>query len=212
MFAAMRGRLWGAAVIVPMMAALSLGGTAATGQSPAVLLVGPPGYPGAQYSSIQAAVNGANAGDWILVAPGIYHEKGLPGTKDPAGVWIGPTKNGIHLRGMDRNQVIVDGTNLAGSADGSGTLPATAANLAAAFASAPGAQDFGPKDSSGSALGRNGIEVYKASGTWVENLSACNFLVGSGHTGNEIWWNAGDGSGQTPPMSVWGNYITATST
>ena len=42
---------------------------------PHVLLVGTfNGVPG-RYQSIQAAVNAAGPGDWILVAPGDYHER-----------------------------------------------------------------------------------------------------------------------------------------
>ena len=39
-----------------------------------VLLVGTFQGKAGQYKSIQAAVNAAHAGDWILVAPGDYHE------------------------------------------------------------------------------------------------------------------------------------------
>ena len=56
------------------------------------------------------------------------------------------------------------------------------------------AQDFGPRIRK--ANGRNGIEVFKAAGVSVENLTACNFLEGGGSSGNEIWFNFGDGSGK----------------
>jgi hypothetical protein len=49
------------------------------------------------YVTIQRAVNVAKPCDWILVAPGIYRET----------VRIG--KNHIHLRGLNRNTVIVEG-------------------------------------------------------------------------------------------------------
>ena len=39
-----------------------------------MLLVGTFQGKAGQYKSIQAAVNAAHAGDWILVAPGDYHE------------------------------------------------------------------------------------------------------------------------------------------
>jgi hypothetical protein len=65
-----------------------------------------------QYKSIQAAVNKARPGDWILVGPGDYKEHaGRPpaGESDrPSGVLI--TKRNLYLRGMNRNRVIVDGT------------------------------------------------------------------------------------------------------
>ncbi|HEV3232127.1 MAG TPA: hypothetical protein VG245_07720 [Candidatus Dormibacteraeota bacterium] len=202
-------RLGVLALAVGMAASLS---APAAASGPNVLLVGPAGTEDARYTSIQAAVDAANPGDWILVAPGIYHEKGGNSADSrAAGVLI--TKPDIHLRGMDRGTVILDGTNLAGSADGSGSLPATAANLAAACPGTASAQDPGPKDGSGTHVGRNGIEVYKASGDSVDNLTVCNYLQDNGaHTGNEVWWNAGDGSGTATPMTVRGAYLTATST
>jgi len=65
-----------------------------------------------QFKSIQAAVDAARPGDWILIAPGDYktrssrHPAGRPDL--PAGVLI--IKRNIRLRGMNRNTVIVDGT------------------------------------------------------------------------------------------------------
>ena len=41
---------------------------------------------------------------------------------------------------------------------------------------------FGPRVG-GKANGRNGVEVFKAAGVSVENLTACNFLSGSGGGG-----------------------------
>src|SRR5256886_10465208 len=65
------------------------------------------GIPG-QFRTIQAAVDAARPGDWILVAPGDYHENGSSDPELPAGGLI--RTPGIHLRGLDRNSVIVDGT------------------------------------------------------------------------------------------------------
>ena len=71
------------------------------------------GIPG-QYRTIQAAVNAAKPGDWVLVAPGDYKTKSFrapAGNSDhPAGVLI--TTPRLHLRGMNRNTVIVDGTKV----------------------------------------------------------------------------------------------------
>src|SRR6202040_163019 len=112
---------------------------------PRALLVGTfRGIPG-QYPSIQAAVNAARTGDWILVAPGDYHETGA----SDAGVLI--TTPGIHVRGLQRNGVTVDGTKA-----GSTTCSPD-----------PAAQNPGRS-------GRNGIEVLKADGVSVENLTVCN--------------------------------------
>ena len=109
----------------------------------------PPGTAAAQFNSIQAAVDAARPGDWILVAPGDYHERGDYTTHQPtdeAGAGVLITTPDIHLRGLDRNGVVVDGTK-PGSPNCS---------------PAAGDQDFGPNG-----LGRNGVEVFKADGvTW----------------------------------------------
>src|SRR5436305_10793392 len=113
-----------------------------------------------QFQTIQAAVDAARPGDWILVAPGDYHENGSTDPELPAGVLI--RTPGIHLRGLDRNGVIVDGTR-AGA-----PTPCT---------SSPAFQ----------VTGRDGIEVYKTSGTYIENLTVCNFLTdpATGGHGNQ---------------------------
>jgi len=155
--------------------------------SNSVLLVCDGSFPGGcpsgpHFSTIQAAVNHANPGDWILVWPGVYHEKGSAS----AGVLI--TTPGIHLRGLDRNLVVVDGSN------GTTTNPCP---------SDPALQDLTP---------RNGIEVFGASGVSVENLTACNYLSDSdGNNGNEIWFNGGAGSGKIGIGAWSGSYLTATS-
>ena len=139
--------------------------------------------PGKFLPTIAGAIGLARPGDWVLVWPGIYHEKGSP----QAGVLI--TTQAVHLRGMDRNLVVVDGTN--GS-----RVEACPADMAR--------QDFTP---------RNGIEVFKVDGTSVENLTVCNYLSSpSGEAGNEIWFNGGDGSGMIGMNSYAGGYLTATST
>ena len=141
-----------------------------------------------QYNSIQAAVNASKPGDWILVAPGDYHEQGVSGADEPAGVLI--RTPWIHLRGMDRNRVIVDGTK-------------------------PGAPACSGRaqDQQFTKDGRDGVEPYKADGVYIQNLTVCNYLTGaSGGEGNEIWWNGGDGSGKIGMGPWWGSYLTATST
>ena len=107
-----------------------------------------------QFQTIQAAVDAARPGDWILVAPGDYHENGSSDPELPAGVLI--RTPGIHLRGLDRNSVIVDWTR-------------------------PGAPTPCSSDPAFQMTGRDGIEVYKASGTYVENLTVCNFQIGRAH-------------------------------
>ncbi len=177
--------------------------TAAGAQGPRVLRVGTYHGIAGQYATIQAAVDAAQPGDWILVAPGDYHETGdlthLPVEGDHGrngGVLI--TTPDLHLRGMQRNQTIVDGT-------APGTNQPCTAN--------PAYQRYGmANDSHGNPLGRNGIVVYKTDGVSIENLTVCNFLSGAGPSGNEIWWNGGDDSGTIGMHGYTGRYLTATST
>jgi len=170
-------------IILAAIATLAV--PAPAGARPRVLQVGT--YHGitGPFATIQAAVNAAKPGDWILVAPGDYHENGTAN----AGVLV--TTPSIHIRGLDRNRVIVDGTK-------PGAAPCSAQ-----------AQD----QLLGSSGGRNGIEVLKTDGVTIENLTACNYLSDSyGSGGNEIWWNGGDGSGKIGMGSWYGRYLTASST
>ncbi len=112
----------------------------------------------AHHTTIQSAVNAAKPCDWILVAPGIYPER----------VTIKTAR--LHLRGLDRNRVIVDGRHRRGV---------------------------------------DGIEILKADGVWVENLTVRNFDRSGLENGNEIWWNGGDESGKIGLHGWYGNYLTA---
>ena len=153
-----------------------------------------------QFKSVQAAVNAAKPGDWILVGPGDYKTKSIRAPKaaadTPAAVLI--TTPNLKLRGMNRSKVVIDGTR-----PGSSRCSTKQA-----------AQSFGPA-TKGGALGLNGIVVWKADNVWVQNLTACNFLGGTGgdgQTGNEIWWNGGAGSGTIGGWGFQGSYLTTTST
>jgi hypothetical protein len=166
-----------------------------------VLLVGT--YHGikGQYSTIQKAVDAASPYDVVLVGPGDYHERGDYTTHPPrngrgsAGVWI--TTPHLTVRGMNRNSVVVDGTK-----PGSSTCSKAAS-----------AQDYGPLDSANKHIGRNGVEVWKATDVTIENMTVCNFLDGTGNDGNEIWWNGGDDSGTVGGFGAfYGAYLTATAT
>jgi hypothetical protein len=147
------------------------------------------------YSSIQAAVDAAKPGDWILVGPGDYkeHSARTPAgrTELPSGVLMKTPR--VYLRGMDRNKVIVDGTK-----------PGSPA-----CSKKPSDQEFGPHH-----RGLNGVLVWKADDVWVQNLTACNYLHGSGDTGNEIWWNGGQKGihGNIGGRGFLGSYLNATST
>ena len=160
----------------------------ATAQTPNVLRVG--SYQGiaGQFTSVQDAVRAAHAGDWVLVGPGDYKEEGFKGMDEAAGVLIEVPR--LHLRGMNRNTVIIDGTK-------AGT-PACSSKKA---------------DQTFIDDGMNGVVAFKADGVYIENLTTCNYLTGkNGGEGNEIWWNGGDGSGKIGMGPYWGDYITATST
>ena len=54
--------------------------------------------------------------------------------------------------------------------------------------------------------------IWKASDVSVENLTVCNFLAGTGASGNQVWWNGGADSGKIGLTGYWGSYLTATST
>jgi len=197
----MRARRTVVAAAIPLTVAAALGGAgSARASAPHVLLVGSFAGVAGDYTSIQAAVNAAQPGDWVLVAPGDYHEQGIPGADEKAGVLI--TTPGIHLRGMDRNHVVVDGTKAgAPNLDGFGCD------------SAPSSQQLdSPVDGSGAYTGRNGVEVYEVDGVSVENLTACNFLRNKdGEEGNQVWFNGGDGSGHIGMGAFGGAYLTASS-
>ena len=191
---------------VGALAAVLLAGSAlaacTSSGGPAVLLVGTYHGQAGQYRTIQAAVNAAAPGDWILVAPGDYHEDDDAhvasatqlSTGDHGGVVV--TTPDLHIRGMNRDSVIVDGTKPG--------APTSCSSL-------PQFQNFGPV-AGGKAQGRNGIVVWKANDVSIQNMTVCNFLGGAGDSGNEVWWNGGDGSGKIGLTGYTGDYLTGTST
>jgi len=182
------------AVLAAAWLVLSAGGASA-----AVLRVGTLQGHAGDYTSIQDAVDAASPGDWILIAPGDYHERGdytHPSPNGDAGGGVLITKPNLHLRGLDRNKVIVDGTK-------AGSAPSDAS---------ADAQDLGPLDGDSQPSGRNGIEVFEVDGVTIENLTACNFLTGAHGGGNQIWWNGGDGTGTVNLNGYHGAYLSATTT
>jgi hypothetical protein len=155
----------------------------ATGTRSRTLLVGSWHGEDGAYDSIQAAVDAARRGDWILVGPGDYRES--PGRRD--GVRIATPD--IHLRGLTRSGVIVDGTR-PGAPEPCDPRPRW--------------QNLGP-----TRAGRNGI-VVTASGVSVENLTVCNFV--GGKQGRQVAFDGGFGTGKVGLGAFEGSYLTATST
>ena len=140
------------AVLVTLAGAVATAAAAApAGSSAHVLRVGTWNGKTGTYTSIAAAVRSAKPGDWILVAPGDYREQ--PEQRD--GVRIA-TPN-VHIRGMSRANVIVDGTQ--------------------PRAPEPCAPQARWQNLGSSANGRNGI-VADAPNDSVENLTICNFVGG----------------------------------
>jgi hypothetical protein len=152
------------------------------------------------YKTIQSAVNAAKPGDWILVGPGDYKEATTtvpPGAMgdDRAGAAVLVTTPHIHIRGMSRTGVVLDGTK-------PGT-PQCSANAAD--------QNPGPMVE-GAPSGRNGLIVFKAEGVSVENLTACNFINGDRGGGDLLWFDGGGGTGKQA-LGPWrGAFLSATST
>jgi hypothetical protein len=139
-------------------AALVMGFAATALAGPKTLVVTQASVTYPHYTSIQDAVNHAAPGDWVLIDAGTYNEA----------VYV-VTPN-IHIRGIDRNAVVLDGQHQVG----------------------------------------NGIEVWKANGVSIENLTVHDFDRPDvdGADGNEIWWNGGDGSGAIGMQHWRGSYLT----
>ena len=97
-------RLWG--LMAAALVLLLVGAGAASAATTRVVShtkSGPSIYP-----TIQGAVNASNASDWVLIEPGVYDESVLV------------TTPGLHIRGMDRNGVIIDGLHEAGASGRNG--------------------------------------------------------------------------------------------
>jgi hypothetical protein len=178
-------------------------GVVSAGAAPAVahvLRVGKFNGGGGGYATIASAVAKAEPGDWILIGPGDYKEAGntIPaGAKgdDRAGAAVLVRKPGVHIRGMNRNTVVIDGTKAGATKCGGGEAE----------------QDFGPL-LEGKPTGRNGLVVFEAAGTSVENLTTCNFLNGGHGGGDALWFDGGGASGQQHLGSWRGAYLSSTST
>ena len=164
-----------------------------------------------QFATLHAALKAARAGDWILVAPGDYKTRPswIAGPRGhpsfPAGYLI--TTRDLHIRGMNRKTVIVDGTR-------PGSARCSRARSAQNFGARPsgGGSVGGYARTAGAPTGENGLMVFKAPHVSIENLTVCNFLGGSADAGNEIWWNGGADSSRVGGHGFYGAYLTTTST
>jgi hypothetical protein len=207
--AELRRRVLAAGAILAGGLATATTAVPAHAAGPQVLLVGTFNGVTGPYTTIQQAVDAAQAdyvrgttGDWILVGPGVYHERGdyTEAGSPAAGVVI--RTPGLHLRGMVRGNITpsTSGVIIDGTKPGSPVCSAK-----------PSDQDYGPNNQ-----GRNGIEVFGQKGAAdnvsIDNLFVCNFLTStSGAQGNEVWWNGGDGGGVIGMHGYEGSYLTATS-
>jgi hypothetical protein len=194
-------RLWLAITAVLVFSAAAPLLAPGRARAASVLRVGTFNGIAGEYEDVQAAVNAAKPGDWVLIAPGDYKsaQTSVPSGGqggDQAGAQLLIQTARIHVRGMDRNGVWLDGTKPG----------------APKCSTAEADQTFGELDSSAKPGGRNGILVYKVPGVTVENLSACNFLTGDLGAGNGIWFDGGGSSGKQTSLGSWrGSYLTATS-
>src|SRR5439155_21489276 len=189
----------GLALVASLVLASAAQGASHCTKGAVVLRVGSFNGERGQCATIQEAVNAVEPGGWILIGPGDYKQSGyhpILGAfgDDKAGADILITTPNIHVRGMNRNTVVIDGTK-----------PGTPQ-----CSSKESDQNFGPAEGA-SFLGNNGIVVYKASGVWLQNFSACNFL-GANSGGDAIWFDGGASTGKQAIGSWWGEYLSSTST
>ena len=131
--------------------------------------------------------NAASPGDWILVAPGrLPRGRRRPcdlrhpaSTGDHGGVVV--TTSDLHIRGMNRD------TRHRRRHQAGRVGPCS--SLAAVPELRPRRRTARPRAATASSCGRpNDVSI--------ENLTVCNFQGGAGDSGNEVWWNGGDGSGK----------------
>jgi hypothetical protein len=92
-----------AILLLPAVLALTGEATGTPGRSCRTLVVTKAAVAYPHATTIQAGVDAAKPCDWVLVAPGVYPERVVIRTPH------------LHLRGLDRNRVIVDGRHRAGN-------------------------------------------------------------------------------------------------
>ena len=111
-----RARIRSRVTITIALVALALAASASSalawqnqgGQVKIVRQAGAPSWAPANttyFTTIQAAVNATEAGDWVLIEPGEYDEE----------VKVSSAHSGIWIRGMNRNTVVLNGQNKPGN-------------------------------------------------------------------------------------------------
>jgi hypothetical protein len=102
---------WHAVALALVVVALGASASAAAASGPQANIVRQGKLPAKipanthYFTTIQAAVNASTAGDYVLIEPGVYYEK----------VKVTSAQTGIWIRGMNRNEVILDGQNKPGN-------------------------------------------------------------------------------------------------
>src|SRR5258708_29617662 len=146
------------AFAIPALTTTPWAAVAATGShsAPRALLVcngstSPCPHQVPHFATVQAAVDAARPGDWVLIWPGVYHEKSAKWPS--AGVWIQTPD--IHIRGLNRNAVIIHGSN------GSARHPRP---------SRPKLQNYNH------GLQRDGVVAWQANRATIRNLPARHHL------------------------------------
>ncbi len=112
---------------IALLAACAMAASAVAKKVPHVNIVSQSGPPAeippntSYYTTIQAAVNATrkNYGDWVLVEPGTYKEE----------VYVTSEHSGIHIRGMNRNTVVLDGEGISNPEGSNGIYVERANNV-----------------------------------------------------------------------------------
>jgi hypothetical protein len=167
-----------------VVAAAALGVNAASAvAAPHVEIVTQGAFPGGPtpsnthyFHGIQEAVEATKKGDWVLIEPGDYKEE----------VKVTSAHSHIHIRGMNRNEVILDGQNE--------VVPGGRNGLEVIKADDVWVENMTSRNFERECLNENDANC--------ENESA----------GNEFWWTGGDGSGKVGARGWWGRYLTAYAT
>jgi hypothetical protein len=117
-------RRFAAAIALSALAAALLAAGASAEVKVSIVRQGPPPAGSipkntSYFTTIQAAVDATFRRGWVLIEPGIYHEE----------VLVDTAHRGIHIRGMDRNTVILDGEHEPAPDGSNGILVSKANNV-----------------------------------------------------------------------------------